>query len=173
MIGLDKDCLLATVDEKNEIKGSVPLSEYLKNPKEYRVLCIRVIPISKDKEFILSSDVFFDGSMYDTAYCTFLKFGEDYPDALKRIEEALSPSNPLEVTRYYCNNEKYNINVFLHYVRQTIEEAKEKHKNVVCYPSEIGTDDIIENSMLFSEIRFLKTNIIPFLDLDIHKGIDL
>lgn len=173
MIGLDKDCLLTTVDEKNKVKGSVLLSEYIKNPREYRVLCIRVIPISEDKEFILSQNDFFKGSNYDTPYWTFLKYREDFPDALKRLEESLSPLNLYPVVNYHCESDVYDANVFLYYVRQTIEEAKAKHENIVCYPSGIGTDDIIENEMLFSEIGFLKTNIIPFLDIDIQKGIDL
>ena len=74
----------------------------------------------------------------------------------------------------YSNiDEKYDINVFLYYTRQNVKEAKKNEEDIICYPSDIGTDDIIENNMLFSEIGFVKTNIIPYLDLDISRIKDL
>ena len=40
MIGLEEDCLLALVNERNMVEGSVSLSEYKKNPSKYNVFCI-------------------------------------------------------------------------------------------------------------------------------------
>ena len=70
----DDDCLLAIVDEKNRVVGSVAFSEYKKNPQKYRVFAIRLMVISEKKDFVLSSDNFFEGGEYDTPYVTLLKF---------------------------------------------------------------------------------------------------
>ncbi|MBO5720823.1 MAG: hypothetical protein J6R61_04790, partial [Bacteroidales bacterium] len=85
----NKDCLLAVVNDCNDVIDSVLMSEYVKNPANYKVFCIRVLPISENKEFILSRDVFFDESAYDTQYSTILRYDEDYATAFARINDAL------------------------------------------------------------------------------------
>ena len=94
---------------------------------------------------------------------------EDYETALARLSDALPPVEPHFLLRY-INKDKYNVKVSLYYARIKSEEAKKYQERVILYPSEIGTDDLIENDILFEEIGFLKTNVIPYLNLDIHKN---
>lgn len=164
----NKDCLLAVVNDCNDVIDSVLMSEYVKNPSNYKVFCIRVLPISENKEFILSSDVFFDESAYDTQYSTILRYDEDYATAFARINDALPTVEKHFVTQYKNESGKYNTVVRLYYVRQSVEEAKSLQKEVVLYPGEVATDDILNNRMLFGEIAFIKDNIIPNLDLNIQ-----
>ena len=160
--------MLALVDDKNTVIGSVSFSEYKKNPSKYRVLFIRVLLLSEEKEFILSADSFFEGSMYDTPYCTILKLKEDYETAVERLRKAL-PSVDLRFLMQFCKkNEKYNFAVCFYFAQQKVEEVKKSQERVVLYPSEIGTDDVMGNDTLFGEINFIKTHIIPNLNLDIN-----
>ena len=72
--------------------------------------------------------------------------------------------------QYKSDDEKYNLNVRLYFGKQSIEEAKANQERVVLYPSEIGTDDIIENGILFSEIDFIKEGIFSVIDSDNIKN---
>ena len=112
MIGIEDDSLLALVDDKNTVIGSVSFSEYKKNPSKYRVLFIRVLLLSEEKEFILSADSFFEGSMYDTPYCTILKLKEDYETAVERLRKAL-PSVDLRFLMQFCKKMKSTILQFV------------------------------------------------------------
>ena len=170
MIGLEDDSLLALINDNNKVVGSVSLSEYKKNPKKYKIFIIRVLLVSEENEFILSPDSFFDGSEYDTAYCTILKYKEDYEMALERLSEALPSTEIRFLTQYINKDDKYDVKVCLYYAQLNSEEVKKYQERVILYPSEIGTDDLIENDILFGEIDFLKTNVIPFLNLDIHNS---
>ncbi len=168
MIGIKDDSLLALVDDKNTVIGSVSFSEYKKNPSKYRVLFIRVLLLSEEKEFILSTDSFFEEGMYDTPYCTILKHKEVYETAVERLRKAL-PSVDLHFLMQYCKkNEKYNFAVCFYFAQQKVEEIKKTQERVVLYPSEIGTDDVMGNAILFEEVNFIKTHIIPNLNLDIN-----
>ena len=129
MKGFDEDCLLAIVDEKNRVVGSVAFSEYKRNPKKYRVFAIRLMVISENKDFVLSSDYFFEGGEYDTPYFTLLKFREDYADAFKRVDELLPLVEKRFVFQYYSNEGKYNANVRLYLALQNIDELKKTHKH--------------------------------------------
>ena len=169
MIGLDEDSLLALINDNNKIEGSVSLSEYKKDPKKYKIFAIRVLLVSEDNEVILSPDSFFEGSEYDTAYCTILKYDEDYETALARLCDALPPVEPQFLLRY-INTDKYNVVVSFFYAQAKSEEVKKYQERVILYPSEIGTDDLIENDILFEEIDFLKKNVIPYLNLDIQNN---
>ena len=172
MLGLEDDSLLALVNDNNDVIGSVSLLEYKKNPKKYKIFTIRVILVSEEKEFILSTDSFFEGSEYDTAYCTILKFKEDYETALKRIREALPSAEIRFLTQYINKDDKYDVKVCLYYAQIKSEDVKKHQERVVLYPSEIGTDDVIENNILFGEIDFFKKNVIPYLNLDIQGNIN-
>lgn len=167
MKGFDEDCLLAIVDEKNRVVGSVAFSEYKRNPKKYRVFAIRLMVISENKDFVLSSDYFFEGGEYDTPYFTLLKFREDYADAFKRVDELLPLVEKRFVFQYYSNEGKYNANVRLYLALQNIDELKKTQDKLSIYPSSIKKDDIIGNELLFSEIEFFEKNIIPVLNLNI------
>ena len=169
MIGLEDDGLLALINDNNDVVGSVSVLEYKKDPKKYKIFTIRVLLVSEENEVILSSGSFFEGSEYDTEYCTILKYDEDYETALARLCDALPPVEPRFLFRY-INKDKYNVKVSLYYARIKSEEAKKYQERVILYPSEIGTDDLIENDILFEEIGFLKTNVIPYLNLDIHNN---
>lgn len=172
MIGLEDDCLLALVNDNNKVIGSVSFSEYKKNPKKYKILTLRVIVVSEENEFILSPGSFFNESAYDTAYCTILKYKEDYETALKRISDALPSAEIRFLTQYISKNDKYDVKVCLLYAQLDKENVKSSQERVILYPSEIGTDDIIGNEILFGEIDFLKTNVIPYLNLDIYGNIE-
>ena len=104
----------------------------------------------------MSSDVFFDESAYDTQYSTILRYDEDYATAFARINDALPSVEKHFVTQYKNESGKYNTVVRLYYVRQSVEEAKSLQKEVVLYPGEVATDDILNNIMLFGEIAFIK-----------------
>lgn len=164
MIGLEEDCLLALVNERNMVEGSVSLSEYKKNPSKYNVFCIRVILMTEEREFILSPGSFFEESLYDTSYCTIIKYKEDYATAFERIKKALPNVDLHFIMQYKSDDEKYNLNVRLYLGKQNKEEAKANQERVVLYPSDIGTDDIIENNILFSEIDFIKEGIFSVID---------
>lgn len=170
MIGIEDDSLLALLNENNVIIGSIPFSEYKKNPTEYKVLCIRVILVSEDKEFILSPGSFFKGSMYDTPYCTLLKSNEDYDTALERISKIMPSAEIRFLTQYYNKDSKSNLSVRFYFSQQKVDDVKNYQEKVVLYPSEIGTDDVIENKILFEEIDFIKAHIIPFLNLKINNS---
>ena len=167
MKGFDKDCLLAIVDEKNRVVGSVAFAEYKRNPKKYRVFVIRLMVISENKDLVLSPDYFFEGGEYDTPYITLLKFREDYTDAFKRVDELLPSVEKRFVFQYYSNEGKYNANVRLYIAQQNIDELKKNHEKLSLYPSEVKKDNLIGNELLFSEIEFFEKNIIPILNLNI------
>ncbi|MBR5323821.1 MAG: hypothetical protein IKV14_03245 [Muribaculaceae bacterium] len=168
MIGIEDDSLLALINDNNNVIGSVSFSEYKKNPRKYKVLFIRVILLSEEKEFIFSTESFFDGSMYDTPYSTILKLGEDYETAFERLSKALPSVDMRFLLRYYKKSEKYDFAVCFYFAQQKIEEVKKYQEGVVLYPSEIGTDDVMGNDILFEEIDFIKKHIIPNLNLDIN-----
>lgn len=167
MRGFDEDCLLAIVDEKNRVVGSVAFSEYKKNPNKYRVFAIRLLVISDKKDFVLSTDCLFEGIEYDTPYVTLLKFGEEYAEAYKRVDELLPSVDKRFVLQYYYDEGKYRSNVRLYFAQQNIDELKKTQDKLTAYPSYVKTDDIIGNKLLFSEIEFFKENIIPVLNLNI------
>ena len=138
MLGLEDDSLLALVDNNNDVIGSVSFSDYKKNPIEYKILCIRVLLISEEKEFILFPYSIFDGSVYDTAFCTILKYKEDYETALERISKALPSAEIRFLTQYINKDDKYNIKVCLYYAQLKTEDVKKYQDRVILYPSEIG-----------------------------------
>ena len=167
MKGFDDDCLLAIVDEKNRVVGSVAFSEYKKNPQKYRVFAIRLMVISEKKDFVLSSDNFFEGGEYDTPYVTLLKFKEEYAEAFKRVDELLPSVEKRFILQYYSDEGKYKANVRLYFAQKNIDELEKTQDNLSVYPSVIKTDNIVGNKLLFSEIEFFKENIIPVLNLNI------
>ena len=163
----DEDCLLAIVDEKNVVVGSVPFGEYKKNPQKYRVFAIRLLVISDKKDFVLSKDYFFEGGKYDTPYFTLLKYKEEYAEAYKRVDDMLPSVEKRFILQYYSDEGKYSANVRVYLAQQNIDELQNTQDKLSVYPSVIKTDDIIGNKLLFSEIEFFKENIIPVLNLNI------
>ena len=99
-----------------------------------------------------------------------MKFKEDYETALKRITDALPSVEIRFLTQYVNKDDKYDVKVCLYYAQLKSEDVKKYQERVVLYPSEIGTDDVIENNILFGEIDFFKKNVIPYLNLDIHRN---
>ena len=81
--------------------------------------------------------------------------------ALERLSEALPSTEIRFLTQYINKDDKYDVKVCLYYAQLNSEEVKKYQERVILYPSEIGTDDLIENDILFGEIDFLKTNVIP------------
>ena len=83
-----------------------------------------MIVVSEENEFILSPGSFFNESAYDTAYCTILKYKEDYETALKRISDALPSAEIRFLTQYISKNDKYDVKVCLLYAQLDKENNK-------------------------------------------------
>lgn len=168
MIGRDENYPLAIVDDKNDVVGSVSLLDYEKNPKKYKMFCIRFLVVSENKDVILYPDSYFGGK-YDTKYFTILRVNEDYETLFSRMEQGIEELEKRFLLQYDYVDDNYDLIVRLYMVRQTVEEARKNDISTKLYPYEVKFEEIEGNKLLASEIDFFNMIIYPVLDLDISR----
>ncbi len=162
--------LFAVVDDNMNVTTSVTQDKYYENPLLYKLFAIRIIAVTEDKRIVLSSsNRCFADRHYDTPYCRFIEYKEDYENAFDKLSFRFHET-PRYIMQHHYSDYKYDIISRLYYVRiKESEFNKFKYEDIETYSIEEALEKLPLRGIAAEELTFFKENIYPFLDLDVRR----
>lgn len=162
--------LFAVVDDNMNVTTSVTQDKYYENPLLYKLFAIRIIAVTEDKRIVLSSsNRCFADRQYDTPYCRFIEYKEDYENAFDKLSFRFHET-PRYIMQHHYSDYKYDIISRLYYVRiKESEFNKLKYEDIETYSIEEALEKLPLRGIAAEELTFFKENIYPFLDLDVRR----